>query len=466
MLYYAILAGVGGLIGFLLLRPRVKVLIAFFVMTSCFDLAPRLILNKDIWDLGAVLLLLAWVQLLLMKRRSAVTKASYITLLRVFIGWMAVCLVWSILIYGYQVLDTVKASRQMIIGFFSFFIFLRLFSVDPRAFDFFKKALYIGTYLLLPITIAQYAIGRQLLFGLTVEYDQVLRALPVFLPISLLYFWFIVSKLFTGERVITHEFMYAAMVIVVTALTFTRGIYFAALSAGGLMLATLAKENRLNTRHAVIWLSLSAITLSLLLLGGFGGRVISRLVSGLDIVTSGVSKSKQGGEDTFTGRLALTKERLEMVAEYNPLVGYGFIHEEKVPNALRAKLKHGSVIYSPEYVQKYQYGHPYVLALHSADIGWADIIVNTGIVGLILFVAILGAFATNYYTTTKSSDSSVYQLRLAFLLQIISLVLLMFNGNPFVVLVQIPSLMLAGYAYCNLAQQVIRPGNQLIPAGV
>lgn len=463
---YVTIAGILGLCAFLLLSPRVKTLVAFFLMTGCFDLAPRLIFNKDIWDLGAVLLLLSWLQILSMKRTTAVASAGYITTLRLFIGWMAICLVWSIVGYEYSALDAVKTSRQMLIGFLSFFIFLRLFSVDPYAFDFFKKALYIGTYLLLPVVIIQYFLGRQLLFGLTVEYEDVLRTLPIFLPISLLYFWATLSRILSGKRVAIHELFYSVMVAVVIALTFTRGIYFAVLSTGGLMLLTLANEKRLHLKQLIAWSIVMIVSVSMLLLGGFGDKVLKRLASGIDIVASGDSTSKQGGEDTFSGRLALTKERLELALGHNPFLGYGFLHEDKVPNALRAKLKHGSVIYSPEYVQKYQYGHPYVLALHSADIGWADIIVNTGIIGLALFLTMLGSFAINYYRTNKSSTLPVYYVRLAFFLQITTLTILMFNGNPFIVNVQVPSLMLAGYAFCGLHLNNRTPDNELTSAGV
>ena len=46
MLYYEITAGMAGLTVFCLLSPRIKVLIAFFVMTSCFDLASKITLQK------------------------------------------------------------------------------------------------------------------------------------------------------------------------------------------------------------------------------------------------------------------------------------------------------------------------------------------------------------------------------------------------------------------------------------
>jgi O-antigen ligase len=84
-------------------------------------------------------------------------------------------------------------------------------------------------------------------------------------------------------------------------------------------------------------------------------------------------------------------------------------------------------------------------------------VVNTGILGLFIFILILGSIASNYYSNRKMIDSSAYHFRLAFYLQTITLALLMFNGNTFIVLVQIPALMLAGYSYSNKLRDESHP---------
>lgn len=457
MNFYGIIAGILGLCIFFYLSPRLKVLVAFFIMTGCFDLTPRLIFNKDIWDIGAVLLFIAWLQLAFCKVETSSQTFSYVVLIRILIGWMFVCLLWSILIYEYPVLDSLKASRQMIIGFLSFFVFLRLFSVDQGAFSFFLRSLYIITFLLLPVCIIQYIANRPLLFGLITDYGGVVRALPVFLPICLLHFWLITSKFLTSDRVAKHEMVYASMVIAVTALTFTRGIYITVLCMLFVMLITLKTQKRLNIRTAIILLSTSVFCVALLLFGGWGGKVINRAISGIDILFSNPGTGKHDDIDTFGGRLALAQERFGLVVEHNPVLGYGFIHENNVPNAMRAKFKYGSVIYSEEYVEKYQRGAPYVLALHSADIGWADIVVNTGILGFFIFILIVASIVLNYYGHSTMTDPSAYHIRMAFFLQTLALVLLMFNGNTFVVLVQIPAFMLAGYAYSSRLKDETSP---------
>src|SRR5262245_38110956 len=450
MMYLEVIVSIVGLMAFLFLRPWAKVFIAFFVMTSCFDLVPSLVFNKNVWDFGAVLLAIAWVQLAFNKPKIPSQTTSYVVLIRIFIGWMLVCLLWSLLFYNYPVMNTLKACRQMIIGFLSFFVFQRLFRNDPDAFGYFMKALYWTTYALLPVSLLGYFVNKPLLFGLQTEYGDVIRSLPVFLPIALMHFWIIASKLLSAEKVRKHEVVYAALVIGVTGLTFTRGIYLTVLFVFCVMLVTLLSRRRLNFAATAAFVSIAILCVEALVFGGYANRVVERFNSAVDLI-SGQKSAGARNDDTYTGRLALAKERLELVARHNPFVGYGFIHEDDVPSALRTKLKYGSVVYTPEYVDMYRMGYPYVLALHSADIGWADIIINTGIFGLILWVLFFTFFIRDYYGT--ATEQQRYYARLGLFLQTIVGALLMFESNTFVSLVHIAAFMLAGCWYCSQVQQ-------------
>jgi len=464
MLYYGITACVVSLIAFCLLRPRAKVLIAFFVMTSCFDLVPRILFKVDVWDVGAVLLLIAWLQLALGKIKAPASTASYVVLLKVVVGWMVVCLLWSVLIYDYPLLNTVKASRQMIIGVLSFFVFRKLFAVDEGAYDFFMKTLYITTFALLPICLLQFVLHKQILFGLYREYGDVTRSLPVFLPLSLLHLWVIISKFLTASRIAIHEFMYAGMVVAVMVITFTRGIYLTSLFALGVMLLTLALKKspsniRLNFVGVQTFFFMLTLCGAVAYSAGYADKAIDRFNSAVDLVFEQKTKTNERNQDTYTGRLGIVKERFMLVLEHNPVVGYGFIHEDNVPSALKAKLRYGSVIYTPEYVERYKAGYPYVLAFHSADIGWADIIINTGIIGLALWLCLFAAFVGNFYMTARVAQAQYYNARLGHFLQISVGILLMFESNTFVSLVQIPAFMLAGYWYCEKRQPELLSGN-------
>jgi len=457
MLYYAIAVGVLCLMGFCLLRPRVKVLIAFFVMTSCFDLVPRIFLKIDVWDVGAILLLIAWLQLALRKSEVPTSTIGYVVGLRIILGWMTLCLLWSVLIYEYPGLNSLKASRQMMIGLLSFFVFKELFAVDKGAYEFFSRALYVATFMLLPVCLVQFVLHKPLLFGLYREYGDVTRSLPVFLPLVLLYLWMIASKVLTATRISMHEVLYAGMAVAVTALTFTRGIYLAVLFVFGVMIFTLAlrkSPENIKLNWAVVPMLFILFTLcgAGLYISGYADKVIERFSSAMELVLEQKAKTNKDNEDTYTGRLGIAKERFMLVLAHNPVIGYGFIHEDDVPRTLRAKLKYGSVIYTPQYIERYQAGYPYVLALHSADIGWADIMINTGFVGLALWIVLCAVFVTHFYATAGRTSAAYYHARLAHFLQFIVGILLMFESNTFVNLVQIPAFILAGYWYCSNEQ--------------
>lgn len=457
MLYYGIAASAVGLITFSFLSPRIKVLIAFFVMTLCFDLVPRILFAIDVWDIGAILLLMAWLQLALRRTDVQTPTIGYVVGLRIILGWMTLCLLWSVLIYEYPGLNSVKASRQMIIGVLSFFVFKELFAADKKAYEFFNRALYVATFLLLPVCLVQFVLHKPLLFGLYREYGDVTRSLPVFLPLVLLYTWMIASKVLTATRASLHELLYVGMAVAVIVLTFTRGIYLAVLFVFGVMLFTLVLKKspgniKLNWVAIPMLVMLFTVCGAGLYISGYADKVIERFTSAIELVLEQKAKTNKDNGDTFTGRLGIASERFMLVLAHNPIIGYGFIHEDDVPRTLRAKLKYGSVIYTPQFVERYQAGYPYVLALHSADIGWADIIVNTGLVGLALWIILFAVIVMNFYTTARQTSAAYYHARLAHFLQFIVGVLLMFESNTFVNLVQIPAFILAGYWYCSNGQ--------------
>lgn len=456
---YVVVAALVGILVFLRLGVTWKVLAAFFVMGQCFNLAPQIMFGYFVWDVGAIMLLIAGAQLMLAKPKEPKIRAFTLTVLWAFFIWLLVCLAYSLLVDGLPVLNTLKISRQMIIGYLSIFIFLRLFRVDRNALPTFIKWLYIATYLLLIVAIIQYGIGKPIMPGLTDDYGaailyrDALRYLPVYLPVSLFYLWIILSKYFQGESIKFHELVYGVMVAVIVALTFTRGIYFAVFDVFMALLFLLQSRGRLKTTPVVIFFVLASLSLTILVAGGWADRVVGRVGSGLDIVLDNRGKSSKVDEDTFTGRLLLVKERIGLVAERNPLVGFGFMHEDDLPGTVRAKFKYGSVISTPEMLEKYRHGHPYVLQLYSVDIGWASIVLHSGFVGSFLFLLFAGTFVFGY-KKIKHDSPPFFHYRIAFFLQTVTLLLLMFNGSPFTDGVQFSALMIAGYYYCSGSRRV------------
>lgn len=445
---YVVVAALAGLLVFLRLSIAWKALVAFIIMSQGFDMVPYIVYGSQVWDFGAIMLLMAGAQLIFAKPKEPSIRAVSVTLLRVFIIWLIFCLFYSLLVYRYPAMNTLKSARQMLIGYLSIFIFLKLFRVDKNALPIFIKWLYFVTYILQIVTIVQNIVGSPILYGLSVEYIGAIRYLPVFLPISLFYLWIILSKYFQGAGIKIHEWVYGGLVFFVVATTYTRGLYIAVVVSLLTLLFLLQLGGRLKATSAVIFVSFISLGLTILIAGGLADRVINRGTSGFNILLDTQEAGSQVNVDTFSGRLGLVKERIALVIEHNPIVGFGFLHEGDVPVSLRSKFRHGSVVYTPEMVEKYRYGQPYVLALYSADIGWANIVVNTGLVGSLLFLLFVAIFLFSY-KKLKIENAQLSHYRTAFFVQTITLLILMFNGNTFTNNVQIPALMIAGYLYCN-----------------
>ncbi len=435
--------------GFLWLKPRYKILIAFFIMAYCFNIIPRFVMNWEIWDLGAVLLLITGAQMLFMKTVSEPIKPVYLTVLKFFLAWLCLSILWSLFIYHYPMLATLKASRQMIIGYLSVFIFIRLFRIDPGAFDFYIKFLYWITFFLMIICIAQHVLHVNILFMRATEYGGTYRIIPTFLPICLFLFWISLSKLISRSQIKWHEIFYILLTITVTALTYTRGIYLATTAVSLAMLFILSISRKLFFNRAFVFFAFSVSLTMILGLGGVLDRVLTRAVSGIELISGGqkkVNSKSKDDYDTFTGRIKTAEERFVLVLDKNPYFGFGFIHEEIVPPKIRNKLRYGSVISTDEYLAMYKRNHPYVLALFTADIGWANVVLYSGIVGFSLLILFILCFIMNYIKNILVNDKQYY-VRLGAFLQFLVLVMLMFNGTPLTTLIQIPALLIAGYAY-------------------
>lgn len=453
---YVATAALVGLLMFLRLSVTWKVLAAFIVMSQGFDLLPHIVYGTLVWDVGAIMLLIAATQLMFSRPQEPRMHAFSATILQVFVLWLVFSLAYSLLIYQYPVMNTLKTSRHMIIGYLSIFIFLRLFRIHQNALPTFIKWLYPITYILLVLAIVQSLAGIQILQGLVIEYEGAVRYLPVFLPISLFYLWVMLSKYFQGGSIKFHEMVYGMLVLVVVATTYTRGIYIAVFASFLIQLSLLLRRGRLKATSAIFFVVLTSTGLAVIVGGGWADRVIGRAASGIDVFLDKHDAHTKDDVDTFSGRLLLVKERIALVAERNPIIGFGFLHESDVPASLRREFKYGSVIYSPDMVEKYAHGHPYVLALYSADIGWANIVVNTGFVGFFLFFLFVAAFLLGY-KKMKNERAPFSHYRTAFFVQTITLLILMFNGNTFTNNVQIPALMIAGYLYCSAKRRMEVP---------
>ena len=454
----AYVLGAAGLAAFLLLAPKVKALVACIFMTQLFDVGPNLILGYYAWDYGAAMMLLLAVQVYMMAPRQRIERHGYLLLVWAMLAWIIVCVLWSLLSYRYPLLNTIKVSRRMVIGYLLVPIFLRLFAVAPDSFDFLLKWFYRITFVLMPVVLLQYVLQRKLLNGLFQEYQGSLRAVPIFLPLCLLNAWIILVRMLSGQKAAFLELLYLALALATVALSFTRGIYLAFLLVAGLMAWTMFRDETLKAA-AISRAALLAVPLLLVLLvTPMGSRVLDRTLNAVQLVGTG-GPPKEAADDSFHGRLGLAGERFRLATERNPLFGFGFIHEDDVPDDLRAGLKYGTVLSGTAadplaYARRYATSTHYTLGLYSADIAWADIAICTGLVGIALLLGLFAALGLHYSRHRDFVHPSGYAVRLGAFLQLVMLALLMLDGDSFFASVHVPAFLLVGLALAGPALQV------------
>lgn len=432
---------------FIPLKPRFKALVSLFFLTDCFNVAPTDWGGVYVWDFGIVALFIMWAELYLKDKNYWPDSPKYILAVKVFVVWMLICFLYSILVYRYNVLDTIKSSRQMILGYLSILAFRRLFISDPGSMEFLFNWIYRLTLFLMFVVILQYFRNEPIMYGLIAEYEGKIRAVPIFLTLCMYGFLLIYIKFICGDKLKVTELLYAMLAIIVISISYTRGIYLATVfSLLGSFLIIL-RRNAVRGSSVVKMVALAVVFLPLL--GYFGALdgLVKRFGGAITLITQGSkldSSQRKDLEDNYTGRMLLTSERFRLVAAHNPVVGYGFMHEERVPEELKSRLRYGSLLVVPSDDKKLHFADG--LAWYSADIAWPDIVLATGFVGLVIFVWLVLALTRDYFSAGEYDGTEFLQIRTALFIQIIAFILLMFNSNYFYNFVHLPGLMIAAYS--------------------
>jgi hypothetical protein len=114
---YLALAGMG-FMAFLALPPKVKALVAFILMMNFFNLGPDMLFGMYVWDYGAMLMLVTAVEVYAKTPILEPPRNAYLVVLKIFLAWMVICFIWSLLIYRYPFMHTIKSARQVMVGCF------------------------------------------------------------------------------------------------------------------------------------------------------------------------------------------------------------------------------------------------------------------------------------------------------------------------------------------------------------
>src|SRR5579859_7745242 len=293
MTYAIVGVAIVGFFAFVFLQPKFKAFISFFLMMQSFDIAPNILFGMYVWDYGAILMLVTALDVFLRNPALEPANHGYLTVLKVFLAWLLICFLWSLLVYQYPVVHTIKNARYMVLGYFMTMVFIRLFSVQPDSFEFLMKWFYRLTFLLMPVVVLQYVLNRPLLFGLVSDYEGALRAVPIFLPLCLLNFWIISAKFLSSGKTAVHELIYLVLVLVTVALTYTRGIYIAAILTAGLLVWTTVRDRTLKASSLFSVAAAGFLVIVFLFASGAAQKVGGRVISGLQLL--GADESSSGG---------------------------------------------------------------------------------------------------------------------------------------------------------------------------
>jgi hypothetical protein len=229
--------------------------------------------------------------------------------------------------------------------------------------------------------------------------------------------------------------------------TYTRSVYFGVIIILLMLIIILIKDAKLQLTKFMFSCVIAFIALIIGVNSGKLDKATERALNGLQLIAGNVGKDSHGKkikDDTYNGRIGSIKERFAMVLEENPLMGYGFVHDDIAYNELGLRPRIGSVRQDK---YEYKYSNKFNLAIYSADVTWGNILVNSGIPGfIVLIVFCISVIALLF--KKNSSNGNLYYLQCAFYLQFVYAIINTIAASSLSAEVQIPFLFLAGYTYC------------------
>ena len=172
------------------------------------------------------MLLLVFLQSLLKRKKFSIRNVLFIKFLIAYIIYLLLILVVSILSYNYPILLTIKASRYIVGGSFSFFIFYYLFYDDDKALIKFVNALYVVVFICTIVHIFQYIFSIRIFSGYQGGAIEEIRSIPIFIPFVLFFLWKNLIKFFLGYSTSIFDKAYIIFGTFSILLTFTKGNLF------------------------------------------------------------------------------------------------------------------------------------------------------------------------------------------------------------------------------------------------
>jgi hypothetical protein len=420
---------------FIFLPPPYKVLAAFVISLNLFDFAPAEIQGIKLGDVGMILFFIATIELLFRSKPKPRKMRLNQKLFILFWIYLVIVLIYTLVFLPYPEMLSIKAARHMVVGYCTIFTFILLFR-DEESFRVFLQGLFVLVFLCTIVHIVQYFMKITIFFGYQSEYLSNIRSIPIFFPLTIVFFVHSLIKLLSGAKLKLMELIFTSCAAISLLLSFTRGIYFILGIISLLLMGLLLLKLKLKIGRLIMYLSMLLLSLFFLIFTGTLDSILNRGQETLNSLSGAYERVKS--PDTFSFRRELVKERMAMISERNPIMGFGFIHEEVAQRTLHWRVgtlsKNGKK------------------ALATPDIAWANLITYTGFAGTALFIVwILGfifSFPLRESLSYDYASQSISTYCVAFYLSVLAMLLLMMDSWIFSFDVEIPCFVIAGYWRC------------------
>jgi hypothetical protein len=365
LLYF--ICGIVLAIGFV--NPLIGLLIAYTFMNDMFNLIPQMVsetlpINK-MWDFGFILMLLYAAPLFLKNYKPYTIRPTYLKFLFLFIGICFLSFLYTLFSYKYLFVDALRMFRPYF-GYLTIFIFLQFFLKREKNVKQFFNVLYFISLGLLILYHVQFIIQRELFFGHQQTYMfkgiKILRSIPNFMFVSYMFFWYNLAAWLQGKPILKYGKIFSLLAITGIMISFTRGFYLSFSFATFLLLIILFLQRTVLVKRIVLSLLLVVYFILFASVSDYLRPVIERAASIKTAIFTEIDR------DTFGYRLKLLESRYEMTMDKNPLLGIGFVHNKYGRDFGKFPGNYNEATGSP--------------SLWSADIAWANIIYQTGLIGL------------------------------------------------------------------------------------
>jgi hypothetical protein len=439
------IAMLGG--GFLLLKGLRDItfglIITLAIMNNFYDLLPSTIfsgaiLNKS-WDFGFIYMLIVsarFIPFAFVKRDETIPlfiKSFYLFLFVIIISFIV-----SLIFLPYPFIDTFRAFRD----YLGYLLIPVLIAISDKNHSWelsviFNRLIRFMSYIcftLLVLYNLQYLLQHQFFFGFEQVYRssgrEYIRSIPIFLMFSYFFFWLFLAQWLNGKRLAYWKTLYIILSCSATLFTFTRGLYLSIILFVLLLLFFMAKIRSVNIARFSLSIILTLLIISSLFISSLATPYYERMLS----VTSDIQAINKNSTSKYRKRLV--EDRINIIKKHNPVLGIGFVHP-----------KYAFYDYGP-FTGNHLPGE--LPTLWCADIAWANIIYQTGILGVAAFVLYIIAISLFIVRQIPKYKGELLFLQLASCFELLRNIVSMFNGAAYTYQTQNIALLIGISAYLHI----------------